>query len=186
MKLKRRWKWRLRKLFLWTLVLFLAFLKYSWPLFINIKDPLTLDIPKCPACFGENLCPQFLKGNIVLTNWTQVSILSKFFNAKNIYFGKFYETPVILKKLAHNHEFEALETKVCQLLQKSNGCENIGTNVRMLTSLWMSTVQDPSLDYYKVKANIPEEIETFQCVKSQDLIDFLLNEFVFHVKNNFY
>ena len=188
MKLKRRWRWRLKKVSVVAFMLVLALLKYSWPFYINLRDPLILDVPKCPACFGENLCPQFLKGNIVLTNWTRVTLLSKLFNAKNTYYGRFQGSPIILKKLAHDYELDKLDKTLCQILQKSNGCENVGTNIRMATHLWMNhatlPAQLPNLDYHKVKANTPEEIETFQCVKSQDLLNFLLRRtFVYHLKH---
>ena len=184
MKLKRRWKWRLKKVFLWVFILFIFIFKYFWPFSINLKDPLVLDIPKCPACFGENLCPQFLKGNIVLTNWTRITLLSKMFNAKNTYFGRYHEVPVILKKLAHNHELDSLDKKLCKILEKNGGCENVGTNIRMIANLWMSPVPNSNLDYHKVKSNTPEEIETFQCVKSQEMVDFLMKRtLTYHIKH---
>ena len=153
MKLKRRWKWRLRKLLLWVLILALALLKYSWPLYINLKDPLVLDIPKCPACYGENLCPQFLKGNIFLTNWTRVTLLSKLFNAKNTYYGQYGDTQVILKKLAHSQELDKLDETFCQIVQRNKGCENVGRNIRIVSNLWMknSVPQFQNIDFHEVK-----------------------------------
>ena len=38
----------------------------------------------CPACFGENLCPELLSGRVALTGWTRRT-LSRLFNAKNVF-----------------------------------------------------------------------------------------------------
>jgi hypothetical protein len=147
---------------------------YAWPLVINIKDPKTLDVFKCPACFGEGLCPAFLSSNVILTNWTRFS-LAKVVNAKNVYYGLYKDKHVILKKLGHDRELTRLDKTICQKANRdqgdANSCDKVGNNIRILASLWMT--KDQTLVFDLVKANLDKDIETFGCTKSQDLMDFL-------------
>jgi len=178
--MKRKWKWRSKKLALWILIIVLGICKYLWPFQIDLKNPNVLEISKCPGCYGQNLCPQILKGSISLTNWS----LSKYlFNAKNTFFAQYNGKRVILKKLAHDHELVEFDQQMCDLVQPRN-CDNIGNNVRFLTSLWTSTPDlDQGLDFYTIKNNVPEAIETFTCVKNQDLVNYLVKRTIkYHVK----
>ena len=72
----------------------------------------------CPACFGENLCPELHSGRVTLTDWTRRT-LSRLFNAKNVFAaelrlqGESSAERVVLKKLGHDSELQALDRTVC-------------------------------------------------------------------------
>ena len=167
MKLKRRW--RLKRLFFWVVALISLMIWYCWPFQLNLKSPVVLEVPKCPACYGENLCPEILKERLTLSNWTFLK--SFLFNAKNTYFGQFRGESVILKKLAHDRELKNFDDGLCHLTQRS--CDSIGNNLRALTSLWSSN-NGKSLHFAEFKTALPEDIETFSCLRSQDLLDYLV------------
>lgn len=167
---KRRWKFRFsaKTAIGWGAILIWLTWKYSWPIVINLSDPQTLGVDKCPACYGENLCPNFLKKSVVLTRWTRFTILSNLFNAKNMFYANLKDEEVVLKKLAHDRELTAFEENACQLAQRD--CDNSGRNVRILTSLWMNSENRP--DFKMLRTNAPTEI--LSCAKNQYLVDFLM------------
>ena len=127
-----------------TLALLWLLLKNLLPLTISLRDPATLDVLKCPACYGEHLCPDFLKKDIVLTDWTQYKILSRVANAKNVFRGVWGDEKkkVVLKKLAHDHELDELDEKLCSEENSVAQC------MRSLTSkLTRFTNQDPKTTF---------------------------------------
>ena len=96
MKLKQRWVLLLFVLSAILIVLFCTLLlrknrlttldHYSQQLGITINVEELTERLKCPACFGVNICPQIISGNINLNDWNRFTI-SKFANAKNIFFA---------------------------------------------------------------------------------------------------
>ena len=138
-----------------------------WILKIDLKDHKVLGVDKCSACFGEDLCPEFVHGTIQIINY---SFLTSLFNHKNVYYGTYKGENVVLKKLASNEEFREFEQTICDIVQRPN-CNNVDSHVRLLASLWMGNSKD--LDYAALKSNLPPQIETFACMKSQDLLNVL-------------
>ena len=138
---------------------------------MNLRSHEVLEIEKCPACFGEDLCPEFFHGTIQLKDF---ALWQSLFNEKNIYFGHYKGKDVVLKKLAHDKELLKFERRICELIteltQRIDNCDNTASNLRILASLWS---YGKFIDYSDLKANLPPEIETFACVKTQNLIDFL-------------
>lgn len=178
MKPRRKWKWRVKKLMLFAALVFICLLyKYSWPLNIKLKNEHVTKIASCPACYGIDMCPQFIKETIVLTNWTSYTLLSYFFNAKNIFYARFKDQPVILKKLAHNHELEEVDWQLC-----NQDCDSVGRSVRMMVHMWANVegVNPDTIAFQMFKTFVPENVETFACVKSQNLIDFLMKRTLTH------
>ena len=167
-------KKRFKILILLTIIAVIVFeIIKHYLLKIDLSNHQVLEIEKCPACYGDDLCSEFIHGNIELTTnqnfWTSV-----LFNAKNVYFGLYKGQNVVLKKLAHTDELELFDQKLCEITPSVSPkrCDDAARNIRLLASLWASNHHD-SIDYSLLKANIPPEIETFSCVRSQELIDFL-------------
>ena len=163
-------KKRFKVLILLTIIAVIVFEIVKYLLKIDLSNHKVLEIEKCPACYGDDLCPEFIHGNIEISNqnfWTVV------FNAKNVYFGLYKGHDVVLKKLAHTKELETFDRKLCELTPSiSPRCDNAARNIRLLASLWDHHHHD-SIEYSLLKANLPPEIETFSCVRSQELIYFL-------------
>ena len=100
---------------------------------INLRSHEVLEIEKCPACFGEDLCPEFFHGTIQLKDF---ALWQSLFNEKNIYFGQYKGKDVVLKKLAHDKELLNFDTKICELIteltQRIDNCDNTASNLRIL------------------------------------------------------
>lgn len=65
---------------------------------------------KCPACYGDGLCP--LLGNLQLEGWSSRAALRRF-NVKNVFYGKWNNTRVVAKKLAHDTELLDADSRLC-------------------------------------------------------------------------
>ena len=168
-------KKRFKVLILLTIIAVIVYEIVKYHLKIDLSNHKVLEIEKCPACYGDDLCPELIHGNIEITNqnfWTTV-----LFNAKNVYFGLYKgRGAVVLKKLAHTDELETFDRKLCEITPSiSPRCDNAARNIRLLASLWAPNHHHnhDSIDYSLLKANVPPEIETFSCVRSQELIDYL-------------
>ena len=90
MKTKERWILCLFIAVAFVLIIILCSggLSSNTRLTINLEE-LT-DRQKCPACFGVNLCPQILMGNIALSDWTKYSV-TRLMNQKNVYYAVWKE-----------------------------------------------------------------------------------------------
>ena len=106
-------------------VLFYIFGSLYWIISLNhLSDVTFLETEKCPACFGESLCPKLLNNEIEFTG------ISKFrsfdaLNTKNIYFARQKDTGVLLvvKKLARDTEFVEIDMKICHDAGMDNHCD---------------------------------------------------------------
>ena len=87
--MRRRLRCRGRSILLWLVFSLIGFLVYSFvfPLDIDVTSGSFHDQRTCPACFGENLCPELHAGRITLTNWTRRTV-SRVFNAKNVFLAE--------------------------------------------------------------------------------------------------
>ena len=87
--MRRRLRCRGRSILLWLVCSLIGFLVYSFvfPLDIDVTSGSFHDQRSCPACFGENLCPELHAGRITLTNWTRRTV-SRVFNAKNVFLAE--------------------------------------------------------------------------------------------------
>ena len=63
----------------------LSIYKTAFPVFVDLKDKDLLDLQKCPSCYGVNMCPAIITGEIRLVDWSQYTI-GRFMNARNVYF----------------------------------------------------------------------------------------------------
>lgn len=90
----------------------------------HLSDATFLETEKCPACFGESLCPRLLDSEIEFTG------ISKFrsfdvLNAKHIYFARDKVTggQLVVKKLARDKDFDDIDTKICHDAEMNNHCD---------------------------------------------------------------
>ncbi|XP_018574247.1 deleted in autism protein 1 homolog isoform X2 [Anoplophora glabripennis] len=67
------------------------------------------EVDTCPICFGTDLCNEIGQNKIVLQYNTFSAFMYNIFSVKNVYFARFYNMTVVLKKLAHNNEFQKLK-----------------------------------------------------------------------------
>ena len=78
---------------------------------------------KCPACFGTSLCKHMDSGAICLTGLSRFRLLNYMDSGKNVYFGKYRNETVVLKKLAIDYELETLDREICEHVHASNHCD---------------------------------------------------------------
>ncbi|ODN01116.1 Deleted in autism protein 1 [Orchesella cincta] len=110
-----------------------AFMTAS-PISLTVDLDQLSDRDKCPACFGVKMCPQIVNGQIKLKHWTKYKV-TRYVNQKNIFYGQwddgFGQREVILKKLAHDHELDALDRTICERHGRDQNCD-VADTVRFL------------------------------------------------------
>lgn len=88
-------------------------------------DGKFMELPSCPACYGQSLCSVMLQHQnstvprIELSGVTSLKIM-KFLNYKNVYFGCSDKDTVVLKKLAHDSELREFDRKICDINKMIN------------------------------------------------------------------
>lgn len=70
-----------------------ALLRSAIPIYLNVADEKFLEIKKCPACFGVQVCPAFLTGEIVPETWSRYKA-TQLLNKRNVYFATFKDKHV--------------------------------------------------------------------------------------------
>lgn len=81
------------------------------------------EIHKCPVCYGVSACDNILEINLL---WHEVSaIFSHLFGVKNVFFGTYNQSKVVLKKLAHSSELKAFDIALCHKFHLEYPCSNI-------------------------------------------------------------
>ena len=106
-------------------VLLYIFGSLYWIVSLNhLSDVTFLETEKCPACFGQSLCPKLLNNEIEFTG------ISKFrsfdpLNTKNIYFARQKDTglPLVVKKLARDTDFDDVDSKICHDAGMDSNCD---------------------------------------------------------------
>lgn len=183
-----------------TVTAFTSFYIYGtlfWSLSTNhLTNESYLETDKCPACFGHSMCTPLKNGRIKLTGWSRVRLLD-IVNIKNVHTGVDLqsEEQVILKKLAHNKEFESVDEKICRDANRPKGCDvarvlqitNPGDEIRRLGlmpkhltkinhmfSCPTYSMLDRMLKYYKEKLK-PESPNYFTRDKLQIYATALIN-----------
>lgn len=187
-------------------VLSTTLLRSAIPIYLNVADEKFLEIKKCPACFGVQLCPAFLTGDIVPETWSRYKA-TQLLNQRNVYFATFHDKHVVLKKLAHNSRLEQLDRHILEqsvgLLRSPIEQLSVSTAVRPYThqNVWLDRVKDlegnDSTLVHRLRtfdptshdlrsnalegsANLFRGSEMFIC-PSQRKLNYIENEFV---KNN--
>ncbi|KYM79291.1 PREDICTED: deleted in autism protein 1 homolog [Atta cephalotes] len=81
------------------------------------------ELQKCPACYGISACHNIHKIDLL---WNDVNaIISHLFGVKNVFFGIYNQSKVVLKKLAHSSELKALDVTLCNELHLGYPCSNV-------------------------------------------------------------
>lgn len=158
------------------------FLYFIFTFQVDPSSDQFTNVNSCPACFGDDLCPQFYHGEIKLTGVSRLKYLK---SSKNVFTGKLIGEHVILKKLAHDSEIEQIDKYICQMAKFHKVCdvneaisalirnsENILNHtqlIRLISSSVSSTdishcPSDRLLSYilnklYVSKRDFPEDIE---------------------------
>lgn len=102
--------------------LFILYANINTNVNINLPAERLCELDKCPACYGISEC-SYIK-NISITLDDVFSLINYLFGVKNVFMGKYFETKVVLKKLAHTSELNAFDEMLCE--SKSFGflCKN--------------------------------------------------------------
>lgn len=185
----RRLRCRLKCLLAWAILVaalyFVACLVL--PVYIDLRGQDFLESHKCPACYGDSLCPDFYSGHVRLTNWTRYKV-SRLVNAKNVYYGDYRGRRVLLKKLAHDWELKALDQSICKLSRRpfpSNDCKP-GHHIRYMASdhsvytnqASSKRTLDSGLLSLLLQKGTPTEF--LGCMRSTELLTFLSNRAMAH------
>lgn len=81
-------------------------------IFIWLQKPISQlsEIEQCPFCYGRTKCKDFHETNIKLQYTTLYYIFYNLLSVKNVYFAKYQEIDVVLKKLAHTTELNEFKS----------------------------------------------------------------------------
>ena len=90
----------------------------------HLKAESFLETDKCPACFGHSICPALKTERIQFTGWSKIRLLDRV-NVKNVHTAKHLDSDdqVIVKKLAHDKEFEDIDERICKDASRPKGCD---------------------------------------------------------------
>ena len=106
-------------------VLLYIFGSLYWIISLNhLSDATFLETDKCPACFGQSLCPKLLNNEIEFTGISKFRSFDSL-NTKNIYFARQKNAGLLLvvKKLARDTEFDDVDNKICHDAGMDNSCD---------------------------------------------------------------
>lgn len=106
--------------FSFLIVVTICFLHVIFNFHLDPSSDQFTNVDLCPACFGDNLCPQFYHGDIVLTGISRLKYLK---SSKNVFTGKLLREHIILKKLAHDSEIEYIDKYICQMAKLHTLCD---------------------------------------------------------------
>ncbi|XP_046333377.2 divergent protein kinase domain 2A-like [Haliotis rufescens] len=103
-------------------VLFYGFIIRSF--FKNdLMDEHFLETDKCPACYGMSACGQFFYDRVKFTGWSKLRFLDRV-NIKNVHFADHQDlNSVVIKKLSHDSEIQAIDDKICSDGNRPAGCD---------------------------------------------------------------
>lgn len=115
----------------------------------NIRH--SIELHKCPICFGTSACNYIHEVDIVLRDVH--SVFAYFFGVKNVFFGVFNGSRVVVKKLAQNSELDEFDRMTCEDEAFSDVCAKkesikrtdykINANFRELVEKEISTSSSP-------------------------------------------
>lgn len=90
----------------------------------HLKTESFLQTDKCPACFGHSICVALKSERIQLTGWSKVRLLD-IVNIKNVHTARHLDNDdqIMIKKLAHDKEYENIDEKICRDANRPKGCD---------------------------------------------------------------
>lgn len=81
------------------------------------------EVHKCPACYGTSACRDIHQVELLWHDGN--AIFSHLFGVKNVYFGTYRRNKIVLKKLAHSWELNALDVALCERFNFRYPCSNV-------------------------------------------------------------
>lgn len=110
-------------------------------LFKLLLDILSLNVseiadrPKCPFCYGEELCP-IIQNNSIITNASFLDRIIFYVNTKKPIRGYMNNQDVVIKKLASSSEFKDLDRFICdKFFSHSNSTECFSKPLKYFAAL---------------------------------------------------
>ncbi|GIY08276.1 divergent protein kinase domain 2A [Caerostris darwini] len=150
-------------------------LKILFHLHIDPSSDEFTNVDFCPACYGNDLCPQFFHGEVSLLGISKLKYLK---NSKNVFFGKLSSNRVILKKLAHDSEILNMDKLLCKKANLKPCKPNEA--VRLLT---LKAIEPPN-DYHLMNLiKVFEPSTDITRCPSERLLTYLYNQL--NAKRNF-
>ena len=70
------------------IILTAIFIGAVLPELLRTLDEKSLELDKCPACFGINMGPQLVTGQVKLETWSRLTTAFRL-NAKNVYLADY-------------------------------------------------------------------------------------------------
>ncbi|XP_037075874.1 divergent protein kinase domain 2A-like [Pollicipes pollicipes] len=97
---------------LWCALVTIVFILYGED---QVQSKTLQETTKCPVCFGDTSCFMLHSSNMHVVKLTGLSKVSLFnyINVKNVFYGKYKGSDIVLKKLAHDAEFRQFDQLVC-------------------------------------------------------------------------
>ncbi|XP_012530436.1 divergent protein kinase domain 2A isoform X2 [Monomorium pharaonis] len=81
------------------------------------------ELHKCPVCYGASACHNVHRIDLL---WNDVNaVISHLFGVKNVFYGTYNQSKVVLKKLAYSSELKALDVTLCNKLHLAYPCLNV-------------------------------------------------------------
>ncbi|XP_060518069.1 divergent protein kinase domain 2A-like isoform X1 [Cylas formicarius] len=90
-----------------------------WPLILSLFYYWTdlyvinlCEIDSCPVCYGEDLCHRIENKEFHLRMSSILDFVYNFISVKNVYFARFNDIDVVIKKLAHQSDLNRVNRKM--------------------------------------------------------------------------
>jgi len=123
------------------MILTAIFIGAVLPELLRSLDERSLELDKCPACFGINMCPQLVTGQVKLEAWSRLTTAFRL-NAKNVYLAEYLGQKVVIKKLGHNSDHEMLDNYILSNAGshwENQECNHVSVAIRPLTHQFLQT-----------------------------------------------
>ncbi|XP_017758251.1 PREDICTED: deleted in autism protein 1 homolog [Eufriesea mexicana] len=94
----------------------------KWFVIITFRPDMNrlTELHKCPVCFGVSACNYIHEVDIILHDF--YTLFAYFYGVKNVFFGSFNKSSVVLKKLAQNFELDEFDKMLCKDTNFSHIC----------------------------------------------------------------
>jgi len=192
MAVKKRLRWRRKKVMYYLVTFSTVYFFYKYALPVKLELESLIETEKCPSCFGENLCDSIRSGELEplgISKWT----VSKLFNAKNVYYARWKtkNVTVVLKKLGHNNELEDLDKAVCDIVGEGTNCDIKDAMNKMTKDLTKPKIDIRGLLEGKMAINTLNldklkgisqfsDKDGLQCTSNQEKLDYLISRCLHH------
>jgi hypothetical protein len=141
---------------------------------------------KCPVCFGVSVCQAIDEHKVTLLYTDFYSIFNNLLGIKNVYYGKYVDENVIIKKLAKTSELQSFDNYICEDDKLNELCFKTKSNVQnkstgfydlIIAELKNHDLNDPNI---KMKlcpvshiSNLISNLLTMDNLKNEDYFTYL-------------